>query len=479
MKLKLRQMDADVQDQQNPAHQPQSPFFTEPAMPGFLNANFAGDIVGKDMFRGRFEMRESIRQELEKERIRAEIIAEEMARKRILEAEVRKELMMEREMATRNAGEISLPFMRRSLPASHNNLLAPESLHRQPIEPEDKLSYGHGGRLREIRGFPVSPFRLLGDLPKIKGIPTHDNYEKEDINLGKLDDDTVSGTKRKSTPEVSDGSSQHGSDRSKKKVKEQWNCAICQVSVTSERGFNEHLHGKKHHAKEAALVAQRTGANFGLGVAPKNPIIKPEKLALTSITVSFSGETKSKISVDQTPETSKPSSTSDPNDMKKKDEMVGKNKIDRYKFWCEMCQVGTFAEKVMNAHKEGKKHLTRLVKHYYRKGKVDSDSSATANTCEDEPESKTTNQAVAVETVAAEVKPVKDDMVCVGVVVAEENKRMTAGTSYSGYERGKKDFCSIVIIHDNLMLFANEIGMWNQRKIVNCDFEFGDRDVNL
>lgn len=41
----------------------------------------------------------------------------------------------------------------------------------------------------------------------------------------------------------------------KKKPKE-WNCAICGVSATSEKSLNDHLHSKKHKAKETALRIQ-------------------------------------------------------------------------------------------------------------------------------------------------------------------------------------------------------------------------------
>lgn len=45
------------------------------------------------------DLRETIRRQIEKERIREEILAQEIARRRILEAEVRMELMREREAA--------------------------------------------------------------------------------------------------------------------------------------------------------------------------------------------------------------------------------------------------------------------------------------------------------------------------------------------------------------------------------------------
>ncbi|KAJ6362125.1 hypothetical protein OIU78_002515 [Salix suchowensis] len=48
----------------------------------------------------------------------------------------------------------------------------------------------------------------------------------------------------------------------KKKPKEEWSCALCQVSATSERGLSEHLQGRRHKAKEAELRAQKM---------PKNP----------------------------------------------------------------------------------------------------------------------------------------------------------------------------------------------------------------
>lgn len=37
----------------------------------------------------------------------------------------------------------------------------------------------------------------------------------------------------------------------KKKSKEEWSCALCEVKATSESGLNAHLNGKKHKAREA------------------------------------------------------------------------------------------------------------------------------------------------------------------------------------------------------------------------------------
>lgn len=37
----------------------------------------------------------------------------------------------------------------------------------------------------------------------------------------------------------------------KKKQKEKWSCALCEIKATSESGLNAHLNGKKHKIKEA------------------------------------------------------------------------------------------------------------------------------------------------------------------------------------------------------------------------------------
>lgn len=54
-------------------------------------------------------VREAIQREIEKQKIREEIIASEVARRQMLEDEVRRELMLERQIVLRQAGD-GLPF---------------------------------------------------------------------------------------------------------------------------------------------------------------------------------------------------------------------------------------------------------------------------------------------------------------------------------------------------------------------------------
>nr|KAJ0205275.1 hypothetical protein LSAT_V11C500261210 [Lactuca sativa] len=67
-------------------------------------------------FPGPVDIRETIQRELEKEMIREKIIAEEVERFHVLEAEVRRELMIGREMMAmkRRSGYPSSSFMLRS-----------------------------------------------------------------------------------------------------------------------------------------------------------------------------------------------------------------------------------------------------------------------------------------------------------------------------------------------------------------------------
>lgn len=414
-------MDADAQGQQNPffRKQPSSStytYFREQAIRvGSHSGNFGGGgHVGPGMNRGHSEMREAIQREREKDRIRAEIIAEEMARKRILEAEVRNELMMEREMmAMRSDGGFSSPFMSISMQPSHNNF-EPRILHRQPIGLEERIEmsleekYSHGGNRFAFKGFEVAPFQRLRYSPKSERIPKPlpEDTKKEVILLG---GESLSGTKRKSAPPVAGDSGKPHSDGSKKKLKEEWSCAICQVRATSERALTEHLQGKKHESKEAALIAQKSGANFGLGVAPKKPIVKPIKLSLTAVNTS-SSEKKSKSRKESSKETS--SSL----EAKKED---GRKKSENYKFWCEMCKVGAFSEKVMNHHKDGKKHLTRLVK-LLQKGKVEEGETNTAVVGDDVKEQEKQDDGSS-NVVVREVKQ-DEDSSSVGVVEEEKSE---------------------------------------------------------
>lgn len=85
---------------------------------GFTGGILGGEARRPDMLRGpMMSAREALRRELEKDRIREEILAREILRRRELEEEVRREMAFEREIALRRqADRFSLAPSSASLP---------------------------------------------------------------------------------------------------------------------------------------------------------------------------------------------------------------------------------------------------------------------------------------------------------------------------------------------------------------------------
>ncbi|XP_062078442.1 uncharacterized protein LOC133782965 isoform X2 [Humulus lupulus] len=160
----------------------------------------------------------------------------------------------------------------------------------------------------------------------------------------------------------------------KKKPKEEWSCALCHVTATSEKGLNEHLHGKKHKVREAGLLSQKIGKS-SINVPSQKKTGNPSmKCTETSSALEVKAEVEEKpLGVGQN-ETAKDSKSTlelpipeDENGGKLNKTMRTDKKVKRkksepkiYKFWCEMCQVGCQSSKVMNDHKRGKKHKNSL-----------------------------------------------------------------------------------------------------------------------
>lgn len=93
-----------------------SSLFTD--LGGFIGGILGGEARRPDMLRGpMMSAREALRRELEKDRIREEILAREILRRRELEEEVRREMAFEREIALRRqADRFSLAPSSASLP---------------------------------------------------------------------------------------------------------------------------------------------------------------------------------------------------------------------------------------------------------------------------------------------------------------------------------------------------------------------------
>ncbi|XP_049342924.1 uncharacterized protein LOC125807252 [Solanum verrucosum] len=134
----------------------------------------------------------------------------------------------------------------------------------------------------------------------------------------------------------------------------EWNCELCQVCTTSQDGLNDHLQGKKHKRKVAALREHKDDKNCSIGLLPKKPkLMQPMECPCDDLISGKKLEEESSATNDNDP----PSLLTDDsaNDL-------GKNAADEkqdnreFTFWCDICQIGTFSEIVMESHKIGKKH---------------------------------------------------------------------------------------------------------------------------
>ncbi|XP_060171762.1 uncharacterized protein LOC132602950 isoform X2 [Lycium barbarum] len=346
-------------------------------------------------------MHEAIRREVEKERIREEIIAEEIARRRMLEFEVRRELMMERQLTKLSAEGFSSSVMSFSptLPLLKQQSDVRSIEERIARSLEDRMGRGISvsgfGARNEIGRSNIVPFE-----ERISEIPFHQrsvepkmsalkpvsysaepviselqpslepSKETDKIILLAKPNTSLSGAKRKAvTPPGEVASKTPSCSVPKKNCKEDWSCALCQVSATSERGLNDHLQGKKHKSKEAGLRAQRNGKNYNIGLCPKKPktinlleanenlnmeqVVKPK---FELVPDNKSGEGSSLVISDK--ENAKDDGLKKSANAAQKKAKTSKKK--KYKFWCATCKIGALSEVSMEAHRTGKKHMARL-----------------------------------------------------------------------------------------------------------------------
>lgn len=336
---------------------------------------------------------ELILRRIEKERIREEIIAQEMAWRRELEAEVRRELMVEREMAMRGGRGMSFEERLTMQFDSRKPLLPGPFVNQFDCSwPEDRLAFhGHGV------SYMLPP---VPRLPESEMKPSTEN-NKDKVIVLKIPDPNLCGAKRKAVTPAAEGIGELPFAGIKKKPKEEWSCALCQVSATSERGLNEHLQGRRHKAKEAGLRAQKMARNPNKASLPK------ETTKTAKVTIPTAGlEMEAKIE-DESLQLNKSDNFSNKK-IENKEERGNRNDVQleqknqqledlnksmaeavqtkertpeikmkkKFKFWCKMCQIGAYSEMVMEAHKKGKKHLARLQKSSHNGEAVQADKKA-------------------------------------------------------------------------------------------------------
>ncbi|GLU01338.1 hypothetical protein SLE2022_186500 [Rubroshorea leprosula] len=360
------------------------PYMSPSATLGYLpDLAFRGYSHGFDNVQIPIDSREAIYlREMEKQRIREDIIAEEITRRRVLEAEVRRELMVEREMAMRRAAEMGLPYEERFSMQSDSRLSYMHHFDNRWFEDQRAFASRCGLECsHDLLPQPEVPLRM----PELPCDEVRASRGKKDkfIMLARPDPN-LAGKKRKMPPESGVLTLPL---MSLKKPKEEWSCALCQVSATSEKGLNEHLQGRKHKAKEEELRAQRIAKISQTRPFPKKTG-KDSWVAKTSVSASSETERVEKKSsvIKKTGNESNQKMELKNKDLElplKKnrgaENFENRNKEtlrmapefkkkkknncnEKFKFWCEMCSIGAHSEVVMDAHVEGKKHKIMLDK---------------------------------------------------------------------------------------------------------------------
>ncbi|XP_042486437.1 uncharacterized protein LOC122066659, partial [Macadamia integrifolia] len=378
-------------------------YFTEQALrAGYIT----GDMVKDDFVRNPMNVRASIQRELEKQRIREEIIA---AERRALEMEVRRELLMERELALQrrvHAHAFSVMGSSMSLLRADQTLSLiphPEGSSRVeeslgfPNRAEVGMHQPEGTRTEERLSLPPElgalekpPLRRSLE-PRVADVKPLAEVGKQVLFFSKPTNSSLAGMKRKvaEAPPAMAGVGELPSVGSKKKPQE-WSCALCQVSATSEKGLNDHLQGRKHKARGEALLASKATKNTGGSTSTtKKTSSKQIKTADTTDNTKPKQGKKQKGNKKQPPlkqdgdapvqkkqkiEDSK-NKTGEALEQKKQ-----KREASKKIFWCEMCQVGAYSQKVLNNHKKGKKHVSRLEKLKKENGSIPGTNTSSEST---------------------------------------------------------------------------------------------------
>ncbi|KAF7147314.1 hypothetical protein RHSIM_Rhsim03G0257700 [Rhododendron simsii] len=208
--------------------------------------------------------------EIEKEKIRRELIAGEILRTRVLlENEMRRDMML--------VAALCRPHEGFSLSSGWASDFSPRVSVFDSRAIKERMALSYEERLRGYRnrsgiaGFEMVPFeripeRRISEIEVIKP------------SLEAMPGQNLSGVKRKAVMLLEAGASELHSVDLKKKPKEEWSCSICQISASSEYSLNQHFQGKKHKAKVA--LGQRaggTGKNYAIGLFPKK-VGQPIKL---------------------------------------------------------------------------------------------------------------------------------------------------------------------------------------------------------
>lgn len=142
----------------------------------------------------------------------------------------------------------------------------------------------------------------------------------------------------------------------KKKTKQEWSCALCEIKATGESGLNAHLNGKKHKTKEAMqnrkICKSNTKSEKIVNVKANDTV--DTFMVQKSRTESRSKEKLAETMVDNKVNAIKLKNEDTANKETEKISVLTKErKFER--LWCEICQISTFSKAMMEGHIKGEK----------------------------------------------------------------------------------------------------------------------------
>ncbi|KAE9452139.1 hypothetical protein C3L33_15953, partial [Rhododendron williamsianum] len=197
---------------------------------------------------------------MEKKRIREEIITSGLLRRRELEAEVIREMMMDGEIG---AGSVDVGLLSLKDPLWNPELqgygLGERQIGLGRQQQQQGENYGRtsvvgcteGGGVLGAFPFQRDPKAVLAN--RIATEPTEDVSKGQVIPSAKPLDSGVSGIKRKSEATITECVEDTPSLGLSKKLRQEWTCSLCQVPATCEQGLKDHFRGRKHKTKEQGL----------------------------------------------------------------------------------------------------------------------------------------------------------------------------------------------------------------------------------
>ncbi|KAH9704141.1 hypothetical protein KPL70_011342 [Citrus sinensis] len=309
----------------------------------------------------------TIQREIEKQIIRHEIITHEIItaeveRRRLLEEEVRRELMIEREMAMYRAREMGLSIddrfsmqLHTSYPLMHqsNNCWLED---RFPFPWNPSMGFGHNGL----------PPNFLPHFSNGPWSGLEVNKKDKLIMLPKPDSNTCGSKKKAATPPAGSGELPSTSSNKSK----EWSCVLCQVSATTERDLDVHLQGKKHKAKEKLLRDLKMCINSTSKKATESRDSADQEMKPNVEDQSVKAN-KTVVGLDQKVEGGqplqvKPNSNPCGSDQKTATLPAGSGELpstnsNKPKEWsCALCQVSAPTERGLDEHLQGRKHKAKV-----------------------------------------------------------------------------------------------------------------------